>query len=107
MPEPMAVELLWSPQALADVREIYVQIGLANPQAAERFFDSFEHKAALLTSQPRLGVRRPDIRQGARMLVEAPFVILYEAVPDIDEEPVTRVEIVRVVDGRRDLRALY
>ncbi len=64
----MPAELVWQPQALADVREIYVQIDLEQPQAAERFFDAFERKAQLLIEQPRLGVRRPEIRPSARML---------------------------------------
>ncbi|WP_313906200.1 hypothetical protein [Rhizobium leguminosarum] len=41
------------------------------------------------------------------MLVEAPYVILYETHPDTDEGEVQAVEIVRVVDGRGDLAALF
>jgi len=37
------------------------------------------------------------------MLVEAPYV-LHETIPDADQRPVDIVQIVRVVDGRRDLR---
>ncbi len=39
----------------------------------------------------------------ARILVEGPYIILFETHPDTDEDPVDWVEIVRVVDGRRDL----
>ena len=41
------------------------------------------------------------------MLVEAPYVILYETFPDTDDGEVHTVEIVRVLDGRRDLKALF
>jgi toxin ParE1/3/4 len=41
------------------------------------------------------------------MLVEAPFLLLYETFPDTDDGLVECVEIVRVVDGRRDLRHLF
>lgn len=41
------------------------------------------------------------------MLVEAPYVILYEITPDADGRDVEIIEIVRVVDGRRDLKALF
>jgi len=41
------------------------------------------------------------------MLVEAPYVIPYETMPDTDDGPDHAVEIVRVVDGRRDLSALF
>ncbi|MGD9659610.1 MAG: hypothetical protein AB7U61_18545 [Methylocystis sp.] len=37
------------------------------------------------------------------MLVERPYVILYELTPDTDDGPVELIEIVRVIDGRRDL----
>lgn len=50
-----------------------------------------------------MGPRRPDIGPGVRMLVERPFLILYETAPDGDDEPIDKVEIVDVVDGRRDL----
>ncbi len=50
-----------------------------------------------------MGRRRPDIRETARVLVEAPYLILYETIPDTDEGPLTAVEIVTIVDGRRDL----
>lgn len=103
----MVAKLVWAPQAIADVETIYVDIGLEQPRAAERFLDNFERKAALLIEQPRMGPRRPDIRPSARMVVEAPFVMLYETEPDTDDGPVDRVVIVRVVDGRRDLRAIF
>ena len=76
------------------------------PAAAERYFDRIEAKAELLKSQPRMGVRRSDIRPSMRMLVEAPYLLLYRTDPDIDEGPISAVEIVRVVDGRRDLHSL-
>ncbi|GJD94036.1 hypothetical protein OCOJLMKI_1236 [Methylobacterium iners] len=41
-----------------------------------------------------------------RILVEPPYLILYETIPDTDEGDLTELEIVRVVDGRRDLTAL-
>jgi toxin ParE1/3/4 len=37
------------------------------------------------------------------MLAERPYLILYEITPDTDEGAVETIEIVRVVDGRRDL----
>jgi len=42
-----------------------------------------------------------------RVLVDNPYLILYEITPDTDSKPVERVEIVRVVDGRRDLGNLF
>jgi len=40
------------------------------------------------------------------LLFEGPYLILFESRPDTDEGPVDVVEILRVVDGRRDLTNL-
>jgi toxin ParE1/3/4 len=103
----MTVEVLWTPRAREDLVEIYMTIGVEQPDAAERYFDRIEEKARWLRDQPRRGPRRPDIRPGARMLVEAPYLILYETVLDTDDGPLEAVVIVRVVDGRRDLPSLF
>jgi len=63
--------------------------------------------AARIRDFPRLGVRRPDIRPGLRMLVVRPYLLLYETVPDTDDGPIERAEIVRVVHGHRDLSRLF
>jgi len=42
-----------------------------------------------------------------RALLEEPYLVLYETQPDTDEGQVEAVAIVRVVDGRRDLTALF
>ncbi len=56
-PAKIPADLWWLPQAVADVRDIYVQIGLEQAEAAERFIDSIERNAELMVDQPRLGVR--------------------------------------------------
>jgi len=102
----VVVEVRWTPQARQDLLDIYVAIGLHQPDAAERYFNLIEEKAGRLAEQPRLGARRSDISGDARMLVAAPFILLYRTVPNADEGPVDLVEVVRVIDGRRDLTAL-
>jgi toxin ParE1/3/4 len=99
----MAAELVWRPQALDDLLEIYMMIGLDHPAAADRVFDAIEAKASHLVEHPRMGPRRPEIRPTTRILVERPYLILYETHPDTDDGPIDVVEIVRIVDGRRDL----
>lgn len=102
----MAARLLWSPQARADLLDIYLELGLINPSVAERYYDRIDEKTGRLMDHPRKGARRTDIRPSARMLVEDPFIILYETHPDTDDGTVDTVEIVRVVHGRRDLGRL-
>lgn len=99
----MAIEFRWTKQAREDLLQIYVTIGADNVAAAERVYDRLEQLVAMLKEQPRIGPRRKDIRPKARMLVERPYLILYELTPDTDQGTVELIEIVRVVDGRRDL----
>ncbi|WP_217573680.1 type II toxin-antitoxin system RelE/ParE family toxin [Mesorhizobium sp. GbtcB19] len=103
----MAVRIVWSPAARADLIDIYTTIGAESLTAADRYYEWIEERAMQLAGQPRMGVRRPDIRPSARMLVVTPFLLLYETVPDTESGPVDSVEIVRVVDGRRDLNRLF
>lgn len=103
----MIAKLVWTPLARADVKKIYIDIGQSQPLAAERYFGRFRDKVERLAEHPRLGERRPEIFPSARMLVEAPYIILYETVPDTDDGEIGSVEIVRVIDGRRDLRTLF
>jgi toxin ParE1/3/4 len=60
-------------------------------------------KIGLLADYPRLGPSPPDIRPMTRILVARPYLILYEIHPNTADGPVDTVEIVRVVDGRRNL----
>ena len=102
----MPVELVWTPHAREDLIEIYTYIGLDNPSAAERVFDAVQLKVELLADYPRIGVRCPDIRPSARVLIQGSYLILYETHPDSDEGDIHTVEVVRIVDGRRDLKNL-
>jgi toxin ParE1/3/4 len=99
----MPANLIWRSQAREDLLLIYEFVGLDNPAAAERLLASIEDKTTLLIHHPRIGPRRPDIRPATRLLLEGPYLILYETHPDTDDGPIAEVEIVRVVDGRRDL----
>ncbi len=68
---------------------------------------TINEKIELLRQHPRLGPRRSDIAERARLLIEGHFLVLYETHPDTDEGPVDVVEIVSIVDGRRDLTELF
>jgi toxin ParE1/3/4 len=41
------------------------------------------------------------------MLIAGPYLILYETHPNGDADALYEVEIVRIVDGRRDLKSLF
>jgi toxin ParE1/3/4 len=95
-----------SPAAERDLEDIWLTIAADNPPAATRMVRAIGAKIERLADHPRMGPRRSDIRPATRMLVEGPYLVLYETHPDTDEGPVDAVEIVRVVDGRRNLTSL-
>ncbi|UHC15168.1 type II toxin-antitoxin system RelE/ParE family toxin [Methylobacterium currus] len=78
----MTVRILWSRLARDALLDIYLIIGLHSPVAAECIYDRIEHRAEKLREHPRMGPRRPDIRPGARVLVEPPYIVRYEITPD-------------------------
>ena len=92
-----------SPAAERDMEEIWLTIAADNPSAATRVVRAIGARIDQLADHPRLWPRRPDIQRAARVLVEGPYLILFETHPDTDEGLVEWVEIVRVIDGRRDL----
>ncbi|MGI8769968.1 MAG: type II toxin-antitoxin system RelE/ParE family toxin [Acidobacteriaceae bacterium] len=73
----------WSPQARQDLLDIYVAIGFGNADAAERLYTAIEAKVDLLARHPRIGVSRPEIRPTSRVLIEGPYLILYEIHPTV------------------------
>ncbi len=89
-----------------DLEDIWLAIAEDNPVAATRMVRAIAARIDRLSHFPRLGGRRRDIAPSARALVEGPYLILFEVQPDTDDGHVEWVEIVRVVDGRRDLSDL-
>ena len=103
----MTARLVWTRLARANVSQIYRTIAAEQPTRADRIIGKVQRNISALADHPRLGLRRAEIFPTARMLVEASYVILYETHPDNDDEDVQTVEIVRVLDGRRDLDSLF
>lgn len=103
----MPTNLLWTPQAREDLIDLYLVIDLENIDAAERLYSNIEMAVDMLAHFPRMGPRRPEIAPTARMLVQSSHLILYELHPDTEHGHIEFVEIIRVVDGRRELSRLF
>jgi toxin ParE1/3/4 len=88
-----------TPQAIADVDDIWLHIALDNPQAAERVVVRIATATDRLVDFPRSGPARPELGEDIRSLVVGSHLVLYRVMPD-------RVLILRVVHGARDLAAL-
>jgi toxin ParE1/3/4 len=98
---------VYTRQAEEELRKVWRSIAADNEPAADRILRALMERIEALRSHPRLGPRRPDIRPSTRILVERPYLVLYEVHPDTDDGPVEVVEVVSIVDGRRDLRELF
>ena len=94
--------LLVSRQAEGELRELWRYIAADNMDAADRLLLRIEAKLDRLRDFPGIGTLRNDIRLGFRMLVEGPYLLLYEY-----DEATNEVELISVVDGRRDLSDLF
>jgi toxin ParE1/3/4 len=103
------IRIVYTRRAEDELRAIwrYIAVDNGNELAADRILLAISEKVELLRDHPRLGPRRSDIADGVRLLVERHFLLLYETHPNTDEGPVEAVEIVSIVDGRRDLTELF
>jgi toxin ParE1/3/4 len=94
-------------RAERDLEDIWLAIAADKARVATRVVHAIARKIDLLAIFPRMGTRRTDIRPGMRAMVQRPYLVLYAIHPDTDDVTVDEVEIVRIVDGRRDLQRLF
>ena len=95
-------ELFVSRRAEEELRQIWRHIAAENPGAADRLLLRIDDKLQVLRDFPGMGTLRDDIRPGFRMLVEGNYLLLYEHDTVNDS-----VELIAIVDGRRDLSELF
>lgn len=87
------------PQAIRDVDEIWEWIAADNIRAADRLGARIAETTDRLADFPESGTPRSELGPGLRSLVVGHYLVLYRVGPD-------SVDIVRVVHGARELRAL-
>ena len=83
-------------RAREDLLDIWLYIEPRSPLIADQVYDRIERSCQLLRDHPQLGPARPEIGDGARALIIERWIALYRLMED-------GVQIVRVVDGARDL----
>jgi len=97
----MSLQFYLTQPAIQDIETIADYIaGQAGLQQAERFLSKLDAKFARITQFPSLGRPRDEILQGVRSLSMESYLILYTATD-------SRVDILRVVSGYRDLASLF
>lgn len=98
----MSWTLRWTKAAKADLTDIWLYIATDNLPAADRQIDRIEHSVNRLADFPRSGPERNEIGKHVRGIVQNCYLILYQL-----EESENCVSLLRVVDGRRDLSAIF
>ena len=88
-----------SQRAETELQAIWRVIANEKPAAADRILLAIDDKIGRLRVFPDLGVPRDDIRSSMPMLIEGNYLILYKHL-----KAKSFVEIVSVIDGRRDLK---
>ena len=89
-----------SDRADADLLHIYRYLAGRNPAAAESIIGNIDRIFANLSRFPFIGRERGSLVPGLRSIAAWPYVIFYIVGDD-------RVNIVRVLDGRRDIDAEF
>jgi toxin ParE1/3/4 len=87
-------------RAREDLFDIWLYIASRNSDAfADAIYDRIEQSCARLAQHPKLGRARPEIAPDARALVIERWLAVYRLTDE-------GVQVVRVIDGVRDLTAI-
>jgi toxin ParE1/3/4 len=97
-------QYILSDEALQDLNEISDYFLQNNLEAGEKFLQTFNIKCRQLISFPKMGRSYGQLRPGLRGLPLRGFIVIYQ-VTEIDTG--IRIEVLRVVNGRRDLKTLF
>jgi toxin ParE1/3/4 len=92
------VRLYWSKRADADLIAIWRHVAPDSERAADALLDRLQARCKLLVQFPELGPLRGGRRLDVRQLGEGEYLIFYRING-------LRIEILRVLHGRRDLGA--
>jgi toxin ParE1/3/4 len=94
--------IIWSPEARADLSEIWdYYSAAASRRTADSIIRRIVDATRMLEDHPFAGRSRDEVRDGLRSLAAAPHVIFYHVAAG------KTAEIVRVIDGRRDIEAVF
>lgn len=95
--------LHFTPPAWRDLLAILSYVGADSPDRSRVFVGRIIDRCTVLEQYPLAGRPRVDLYHvdpGMRSLSVKPLIVFYRHVGD-------RVEVLRIVDGRRDLRTVF
>ena len=75
----MGHKVIWTDEAITDLRQLVARIAEDNPTAAVKFGEELIRKSMLLAEHPRLGrVLRGQEGESLRELIVRPYRVIYE-----------------------------
>jgi len=83
-----------------DLEELWLYVARDDVAQADRLLDLIEERFRSLAQFPRMGVSRDDLAPSLRSFSHGNYIIFYMASGD-------GIEIVRVLQGMRDIKALF
>jgi toxin ParE1/3/4 len=94
------VRYIIAPEAAQDLDEISTYYAVNNIEAGEKLIDEFEARCKYLVSFPNIGRSYRNIRSYLRGISFSGYILFYRVGND-------EIEILRVVNGSRNLEALF
>jgi toxin ParE1/3/4 len=92
---------IWSPEAERDLFEIWDYVwSAATGAVADKQLHEIDRVSFVLGAWPEYGRARNDVREGLRSVSASRYVVFYRATKNA-------IEIVRVLDERRDVDAIF
>ena len=75
----MGHQVIWTDEAIADLRQLVARISQDNPAAAVKLGEELIRKSMLLGAHPRLGRMLRELKRDAlRELIVRPYRLIYE-----------------------------
>jgi toxin ParE1/3/4 len=99
------IRLSFTIPALNDLDTIHVYIAAENPGRAQAFIQHIRDRCRFLCTFPRMGRARPEyahIDPGMRSISVKPVTVFYRHLVEKH-----LVEVLRVIDGRRDFGTIF
>ena len=87
-----------SREARRDLDDIWTYIAQDSPAAANRVLEKFDQLMKQLAFHPLMGAAREELAENLRVAVSGSYLVFYRPLE-------TRVLVVRVLHGHRDLHA--
>lgn len=92
--------VIFTHAARQDLLDIWLYIAANNSEAVgDRIYDQIADSCRRLAEYPELGRSRPEIAEDARSLLVERWLVLYQIMG-------TNVQVVRIIDGARDLKRI-